>query len=199
MNRQIILDVENSLTPQFPKPESCPQCRSRNFIHIVYGWPTAETSARAIAGELALGGCTPGEPSWHCKHCNNDWPKQRQWPTGEEYLAFRLRGEQHRKRPDVFLRTKALELCTRCAELIEKHISVPLLLRFGRVTLHRKLRLKDGGFQYIVLCGDVIIRVRPSDAPATHLHASCMKTQSSAAVARRYEAAALRFVERQSG
>jgi hypothetical protein len=199
MNRPIILDAEDSFGPAFPKPDSCPRCRSRNFIDIVYGFPADETLAQAIAGELALGGCTPGEASWHCRDCKQDWPKWRQWPTQEEYLAFRLRVEQHRKRPDVFLRTRADQLRTWCAERIERHIRIPLLLRFGGVTLHRKLRLQNGSFQYMVRFGDAIVRVRPDDSAPAHLHALCLKAQSSAAISRRYEAAALRFVERQSG
>jgi len=90
VNRPIILDMNDSFGPRFPAPEHCPHCRSHNFVRIVYGLPTEETTVRAKEGEFVLGGCTLGEASWYCRSCGQRWPKERLWPTDEDALVLRL-------------------------------------------------------------------------------------------------------------
>jgi hypothetical protein len=197
MNRPIILDAKRCSGPCFPKPEHCPRCHSQGFVPIVYGLPAEETRGRARAGEVVLGGCTFSDANWYCKSCCHEWPQELQWPTDEEYLAFRFRCERHRKRPDLLLRMIIGKLRWWCADLIERRICVPLLIRHG--TLHRKLKLKDGGFQYLVRFPDRMVRVRSGSSEAAGLEASCLRGPlAGRREDGRYIAAALEILRRQA-
>jgi ADP-ribosylglycohydrolase len=80
----------------------CTVCGSRlRLLPVVYGYPTEEAFEAARRGELILGGCIPGEPSWVCSVCEEpvkeprlppmdpDWP----WDTDsvEAYNAVSAR------------------------------------------------------------------------------------------------------------
>jgi hypothetical protein len=54
-----------------PAKPKCGQCGSETILPVVYGLPTAETLARAIRGEVLLGGCVVfgNEPDWRCASC----------------------------------------------------------------------------------------------------------------------------------
>ena len=193
MNRPIILDVHAWFGPRFPKPEHCPRCHSRDFVPICYGHANQEVMARAEAGEIALGGCTLGAPKWYCRSCRHRWPKERMRPTQEEYLAFRLRCQRYRRRPDVFLRVLARNVRWWCVQFIERHVRIPLLVRQG--SIHRKIKLKDGGFQFIVEFPGGMVRVRPSSRDASGLEASCLRgTLAGTRENERLKAAALQLV-----
>lgn len=186
-------------SPRFPKPEGCPCCQSHAFVPIIYGFPSEEAAARARAGGFLLGGCMLGDASWYCRDCGHEWPKERQWPTKEEHLAFRLRWERHCRRPDVFIWILAGKLRSWCEDLVHRHIRVPLLVRFGGGAIHRKIKLKEGGFQYIVRFPNATVRVQPSYNDAPRLEASCVRgTMAESSTNRRYEAAALSIVMRQA-
>src|SRR5260370_40127343 len=189
--------MNDSFGPRFPAPEHCPHCRSHNFAHIVYGLPTEEPAVRAREGEFVLGGCTLGEASWYCRSCGQSWPKERLWPTDEEDLVLRLRRECHGKRPDVFLRMVARKLRCWCLDFLDRHFLVPLLIRWEHGTISRKLRMKDGSFQYMVRFRTGVVRVRRCSADAC-LEALCVRGPSGGTRKKnRYEAAALLIVMRE--
>lgn len=199
MTRPIILDVHDCYSPRFPKPEYCPCCHSRAFVPIIYGFPSEEAAARAREGEFLLGGCMVGEASWYCRNCDHAWPKERQWPTEEERLAYRLRRERHCRRPDVFVQIILGKLRSWCEDLIHRHIRVPLLVRFGGGAVHQKMKLKEGGFRYIVRFPNATVRVHPSSNDASCLEANCLRgTLTGCRANRRYEDAALSLVMRQA-
>ncbi len=196
MNRPIILDPTAWFGPTFPDPECCPLCHSREFVPILYGLPTEETAARAAAGEFVLGGCVLRGPTWCCKRCGHGWPPEKLWPTDEEFLAYRLRCRSYYNRPDRYLRSKAAKLRSWCVETIERRVRVPLLARRG--TIHRKTRLKDGGYQFIIRFAGAMVRVRPDRIHPSRLEASCLRnTLAGTRENRRYEAAALHIVMKQ--
>lgn len=53
----------------------CPECRSRNAVRIIYGYPSTETHERVGRGEMVLGGCIirDSNPKWFCKNCGHSW------------------------------------------------------------------------------------------------------------------------------
>lgn len=57
---------------------ACPECGSRRVIPIRYGFPTEETDAAAVRGEVKLGGCcvwgdVSEMPAWWCRTCRCEW------------------------------------------------------------------------------------------------------------------------------
>lgn len=56
-------------------PPSCPRCRTRNAVPILYGLPVPEMEEESRKGEVMLGGCMiySDDPDWHCRHCGNEW------------------------------------------------------------------------------------------------------------------------------
>ena len=201
MNRPIILDVHgfSFLGPHFPEPDACPHCGSKNFVPISYGLPTKETAARARAGEFVLGGCMVGSPRWHCKVCRHSWPKDGSWnfPTEEEWLAYRLRLQRHQRRPDVFLLHLGRRLRWMAQSLVEEHIRTPLLIHRERPTIAKKNALKDGGYCYTVQFRSEVVKVQPEYGDRRLLVARCRSKRNFLAgtpESRRYEAAAMRLV-----
>lgn len=57
----------------------CPKCESSDVVPIVYGLPMPELEARAIRGEVALGGCIvfDGAPDSYCARCGHRWKDER--------------------------------------------------------------------------------------------------------------------------
>ncbi|MEW6144575.1 MAG: hypothetical protein AB1598_06100 [Thermodesulfobacteriota bacterium] len=70
----------------FEKP-ACPECGSHDVLPIVYGLPGPELEARAVRGEVVLGGCIvyDSAPDLHCKSCNAEWNDQRAKRLFEEH------------------------------------------------------------------------------------------------------------------
>lgn len=62
---------------KFERPTECPNCRSKNIIDIVYGYPTAKAMKEAEKGKIHLGGCCVGlnDPQWYCKSCKKEFGK----------------------------------------------------------------------------------------------------------------------------
>ncbi len=56
-------------------PRVCPACGSRHIVPIVWGYPSDAAVARAVAGEVILGGCLVDEasPDWCCRACGHAW------------------------------------------------------------------------------------------------------------------------------
>lgn len=60
------------------KPASCPKCKGKRAVPILYGMPTPELERDERAGKLILAGCIPDESkTWHCKTCGHDWGDRR--------------------------------------------------------------------------------------------------------------------------
>jgi hypothetical protein len=94
----------------------------------------------------------------------------------------------------MFLRIIALKLWLWFEDLTERYVRVPRLIRQG--TIHRKLKARDGGFQYIIRFPDRMVRVRPEEAGV--LEASCLRrTLAGGSQNDRYKAAAIAIVRRQ--
>lgn len=54
------------------KPETCPNCGSKNIATYVYGYPTDKFNYdRVKSGEVILGGCFYSNqfPAWKCNDC----------------------------------------------------------------------------------------------------------------------------------
>jgi hypothetical protein len=54
------------------KPDLCPNCGGPlTRVRIVYGYPSPELEARAMRGEVVLGGCVVGDddPKLACRAC----------------------------------------------------------------------------------------------------------------------------------
>lgn len=62
-----------------PVPEDCPRCGAREFVPIVYGYPTAEGREAILAGEASAGRCViPNQaPVRECLRCGGLWPGDR--------------------------------------------------------------------------------------------------------------------------
>ena len=195
MTRPVILDVESCLCPTFPRPDSCPQCHSPNFLRIAYGLPTEETLKRAQAGEFTLGGCILGDALWRCKACGLRWPRQRPEPTDEERLAYRLRAEAYDRRPDVRVTRLYGDLRWHAGRKLEEYLLVPWLIRREKGRIHAKLRLSRGGFRYIVRFQNQTVKVDPDELQPGKLEATCCTdTLSGSDLSDRYRAAAIRLV-----
>ena len=54
---------------------ACPSCGSRRVVPMRYGYPTKETEAAALRGEVRLGGyCVCDDmPTWSCRTCDHAW------------------------------------------------------------------------------------------------------------------------------
>jgi hypothetical protein len=54
---------------------SCPECGSQDVLPIEYGLPGPELKARAMRGEVVLGGCIvyDGAPDMICVSCGARW------------------------------------------------------------------------------------------------------------------------------
>lgn len=54
------------------KPRRCPACGKATIIDIVYGYPSPEGTAAALAGRIMLGGCCVSgrDPRWRCSACD---------------------------------------------------------------------------------------------------------------------------------
>ena len=54
---------------------ACTNCGSRRVVPIRYGYPTQDTEAAAIRGEVRLGGCCVSDdmPTWPCRTCDHAW------------------------------------------------------------------------------------------------------------------------------
>ena len=54
---------------------TCPKCKKRNSIRVVYGYPGEEMMKSAQKGEISLGGCIVGRnsPDRFCKTCDATW------------------------------------------------------------------------------------------------------------------------------
>jgi hypothetical protein len=53
----------------------CPNCKTKNAIRIVYGYPGKEMLESARKDEISLGGCIIQEdsPDRYCKNCKEVW------------------------------------------------------------------------------------------------------------------------------
>lgn len=53
------------------KPRTCPRCKSKKVLNIIYGLPTYEAYLEVQAGKLALGGgcISDDNPTWECFYC----------------------------------------------------------------------------------------------------------------------------------
>ena len=55
----------------------CPNCKSKNVIPIVYGYPSMDTVEMAERYEIKLGGCVVYAdremPDLYCKDCKKEW------------------------------------------------------------------------------------------------------------------------------
>ncbi len=69
---------------------ACPECGSHDVVPIIYGLPGPDLEARAIMGEVMLGGCVVfgSDPDLGCKSCGANWrdqsPKRRLLETDED-------------------------------------------------------------------------------------------------------------------
>ena len=54
---------------------SCPSCKSKKVIPVIYGLPGNELMKEAEEGKVALGGCVinGNESMWHCIECGDEW------------------------------------------------------------------------------------------------------------------------------
>jgi hypothetical protein len=70
----------------FEKP-ACPECGSHDVLPIVYGLPGPELEARAVRGEVVLGGCIvyDNAPDLGCKSCGARWIDHRAKRLFEEH------------------------------------------------------------------------------------------------------------------
>ena len=55
--------------------DKCPKCGSKEYIPIVYGYPSYEAFEKSERGEIVLGGCCVGPDSKRhiCKKCNENY------------------------------------------------------------------------------------------------------------------------------
>ena len=56
----------------------CPQCKTKDAVKILYGYPLEETLKAWLNKEIELGGCIVGEakPNRKCMKCNHQWKTQ---------------------------------------------------------------------------------------------------------------------------
>jgi len=70
--------------PQQILLEICPQCETENPLEIVYGFASAEMFDSALAGHIALGGCTftDDSPAYRCRNgqCEAEWGRWGDYP-----------------------------------------------------------------------------------------------------------------------
>lgn len=63
--------------PQQILMESCPACETAYPLEIVYGFASAEMFDSALAGLIALGGCSfdDDSPAYRCRRpdCETEW------------------------------------------------------------------------------------------------------------------------------
>ncbi len=54
---------------------TCPKCKSKKVLPIVYGLPDKNLAREAEQGKVVLGGCCIGDddPRWSCGDCGNEW------------------------------------------------------------------------------------------------------------------------------
>jgi hypothetical protein len=54
---------------------TCPSCKEKEAVDILYGYPTDETLQAWKNKEIELGGCIVGEenPNRKCMKCNHQW------------------------------------------------------------------------------------------------------------------------------
>lgn len=62
-----------------PIPEVCPRCGAREFVPLIYGYPSSEGREAILAGEAAPGPCAiPNQaPVRACLRCGGFWPGDR--------------------------------------------------------------------------------------------------------------------------
>ena len=53
----------------------CPNCKSKNVVPIMYGYPGLGAVQDSDEGKVHLGGCIVDidNPKWHCNDCEHDW------------------------------------------------------------------------------------------------------------------------------
>jgi len=70
--------------PQQILLEICPRCDTENPLEIVYGFASAEMFDSALAGHIALGGCTfdDDSPAYRCRKsdCESEWGRWGDYP-----------------------------------------------------------------------------------------------------------------------
>ena len=205
MNRPISLKIPADpfearfSRPRLPDPEVCPRCGSKDFVHILYGYPSPRARESAQAGEMALGGCSlrVGAPDWYCKACHHSFPREGGLPTDEEELAYRLRRERYFRRPDVVLLLRARRLREFLGGLIEKHVRVPALIWQEKPVLETVPL--GGAYRYRVRFRSAIVDVSGMDE-LTHCTSRETAIEDLPCIVpgtprtRRYEAAAIRLV-----
>lgn len=63
---------------------TCPLCGTDNPLEIVYGFASAEMFDSALAGLIALGGCTftDDSPAYRCRRsdCETEWGRWGDFP-----------------------------------------------------------------------------------------------------------------------
>lgn len=61
------------------KRYTCPKCRSKDGVDIIYGMPSLELQEQAEQGLVALGGCEieDMQPERRCMKCGNEWMIRR--------------------------------------------------------------------------------------------------------------------------
>jgi len=70
----------NTINSLYKAPETklkytCPSCKEKEAVGILYGYPTDETLQAWKNKEIELGGCIVGEekPNRKCMKCNHEW------------------------------------------------------------------------------------------------------------------------------
>lgn len=60
---------------------TCPECRARSGVDILYGMPTGDAAEMEARGELVLGGCCIDldAPERQCLACGCQWRIRRQY------------------------------------------------------------------------------------------------------------------------
>ena len=66
---------EATATSGIRRPTSCPRCRSRDIVEVVYGRLGPEGQKQVLGGLIVSGGCEVDRenPDWHCRSCRNVW------------------------------------------------------------------------------------------------------------------------------
>ena len=74
----------NVRLPQQILLEICPRCETGYPLEIVYGFASAEMFDSALAGHIALGGCTfdDDSPAYRCRRadCETEWGRWGDFP-----------------------------------------------------------------------------------------------------------------------
>ena len=75
MRRYIKIAKQQLAIPLDAPRFRCPQCKQKDGVNIIYGFPTEEASQQTERNEAVLGGCMQeiGAPDRQCLNCGHPW------------------------------------------------------------------------------------------------------------------------------